>query len=218
MKSTSLVTLVLALAFGGCATSKECNQKVADLEKTLQAKDAEIRSLQAEHEKLKTDEAKVDELSNANRALSRELQDEIKKGNITIADLKGRLTVSVVQEVLFHSGSAEIHAEGKKVLDKVARGLKGIDDRLIMVEGHTDDVPIGAKIAEKFPTNWELSTARATTVVRYLQERGVAPKHLGAAGFSEYRSVAPNDSDRNRQKNRRIDIVLTPELQKGKAE
>jgi chemotaxis protein MotB len=167
---------------------------------------------------LKTDEAKVDELSNANRALSRELQDEIKKGHITIADLKGRLTVSVVQEVLFHSGSAEIHAEGKKVLDKVARGLKGIDDRLIMVEGHTDDVPIGAKIAEKFPTNWELSTARATTVVRYLQERGVAPKHLGAAGFSEYRSVAPNDSDRNRQKNRRIDIVLTPELQKGKAE
>ena len=217
MKSTSLVTLVLALAFGGCATSKECNQKVADLEKTLQAKDAEIRSLQAEHEKLKTDEAKVDELSNANRALSRELQDEIKKGHITIADLKGRLTVSVVQEVLFHSGSAEIHAEGKKVLDKVARVLKGIDDRLIMVEGHTDDVPIGAKIAEKLPTNWELSTARATTVVRYLQDKGVAPKHLGATGFSECRSVAPNDSDRNRQKNRRIDIVLTPELQKGKA-
>jgi chemotaxis protein MotB len=99
----------------------------------------------------------------------------------------------------------------------VARGLKGIDDRLIMVEGHTDDVPIGAKIAEKFPTNWELSTARATTVVRYLQDKGVAPKHLGATGFSECRSVAPNDSDRNRQKNRRIDIVLTPELQKGKA-
>jgi chemotaxis protein MotB len=209
MRRTTLGVLVLPLGLGGCATSEECK-------KALQAKDAEIRSLQAERGKLKTDEAKVDELSNANRTLSRELQDEIAKGDVTIAQLKDRLTVSVVQEVLFHSGSAEIRADGKKVLDKVARGLKGTD-RLIMVEGHTDDVPIGPKIAEKFPTNWELSTARATTVVRYLQEKGVAPKHLGAAGFSEYRPVAPNDSDRNRQKNRRIDIVLTPELQEKKA-
>lgn len=210
MKKTVLIVLAAGLGFGACATSKECDQKVADLEKALQAKDAEIRSL-------KGDEAKVDELTSANQALSRELQDEIKKGNITIEQLRGRLTVSVVQEVLFHSGSAELHAEGKKILDKVASGLKGIDDRLIMVEGHTDNVPIGAKIAEKYPTNWELSTARATTVVRHLQDKGVAPKHLGAAGFSEYRPVAPNDSDKNRQKNRRIDIVLTPDLQEKKS-
>jgi chemotaxis protein MotB len=84
---------------------------------------------------------------------------------------------------------------------------------MIMVEGHTDDVPIGPKLRDRFPSNWELSAARAATVVRYLQEKGVAPKYLGAAGFSEYRALAPNDSAANRQRNRRIDVVLTPEIQ-----
>ncbi len=211
MKATTMLRLVLVLAITGCA-SKEAGQRISDLENELKAKDAEISRLQADEQKLKSNQAKVDELTNTNQALSKELEDEIKKGNVTIQQLKDRLTVSVVQEVLFHSGSSEIQAEGKKVLDKVAKGLSDIKDRVIMVEGHTDNVPIGQKIAEKFPTNWELSTARATAVVRFLQDKGVAPQHLGAAGFSEYRPVAPNDSDKDRQKNRRIDIVLTPEL------
>jgi chemotaxis protein MotB len=166
---------------------------------------------------MRSAEAKADDLSNANRALSQELKDEIAKGDVTIGQLRDRLTVSVLQEVLFDSGKAEIHAAGKKVLDRVANVLEGIDNRLIMVEGHTDNVPIGSKIAERFPTNWELSTARATTVLRYLQDKGVKPEHLGAAGFSAYRPVAPNDTDANRKKNRRIDIVLTPDLQPKQA-
>jgi chemotaxis protein MotB len=215
MRKVMLTMLVLGIGAGACATTS--NDQVAALEKQLQDKDREIASLKGKDATLRSTETKVDDLSKANQELSQELKNEIARGDVTIGQLKDRLTVSVVQEVLFDSGKAEIHAAGKKVLDRVAHVLKDIDNRLIMVEGHTDNVPIGAKIAERFPTNWELSTARATTVLRYLQEKGVKPEHLGAAGFSEYRPMAPNDTDANRKKNRRIDIVLTPDLQPKQA-
>jgi chemotaxis protein MotB len=169
MEKTALIVLALALGLTGCASTKECDQRVVDLEK-------ELHGLKADETKLKEDETMVNELTSANRALSQKLQEEIAKGQLTINQLRDRLTISVVEEVLFPSGSAEIHADGKTILDKVADVLKGIDNRLIMVEGHTDDVPIGPKIADKFPTNWELSNVRATTVVRYLQSKGVPPQ------------------------------------------
>ncbi len=206
MKKLALIALTLALGLVGCASTKECDQRVAALEK-------ESRVLRADETRLKADQAKVDKLTKANRALSRELQDEMAKGQLTIKQLRDRLTISVVEEVLFNSGSTEIHADGRQVLDRVANALNSIENRMIMVEGHTDDVPIGPKLRDRFPSNWELSAARAATVVRYLQEKGVAPKYLGAAGFSEYRALAPNDSAANRQRNRRIDVVLTPEIQ-----
>ncbi len=78
------------------------------------------------------------------------------------------------------------------------------------MEGHTDNVPIGSRLAERFPSNWELSTARATTVARYLQDKGIDPKLLSACGYSEFRPVSPNDTDENKAKNRRIEIALIP--------
>ena len=139
-----------------------------------------------------------------------ELKQEIKEGEIQITQLKDRLTVNMVDKVLFDSGSAAIKSKGKKVLDRVADILKDVADRQIKVEGHTDNVPISASLAGQFPTNWELSTARATTVVRYLQSRGIDPALLSAEGLSEYRPVAPNDTPENKSKNRRIEIVLIP--------
>jgi chemotaxis protein MotB len=89
--------------------------------------------------------------------------------------------------------------------------LKDVKDKRIQVEGHTDNVRIVSSLKKKFPTNWELSTARATEVVRYLQEAGgIAPKLLSATGYSEYQPVAPNDTDEGKHKNRRIEIVLLP--------
>ena len=206
MEKAAWIGLTMALGLSACASTRECDQKIADLEQQLREKDNEVH-------RLRTDEANIAEMSNANRTLSKKLQDEIAKGQLTVSQLRNRLTISVIEEVLFSSGSVDLHADGKGILDRVADVLKSIDSRLIMVEGHTDDVAIGPKLVERYPTNWELSTARAATVVRYLQSRGVAPKHLGAAGFSEYRSLAPNDSAANRQRNRRIDVVLTPEIQ-----
>ena len=217
MKKVMLTVLAFAVGAGACATTDDGSQRISAMEKELQNKNSELAKLKADDAFLKSAETKADDLSRANRDLSQELKDEIAKGNITINQLRDRLTVSVLQEVLFGSGKTEIHQDGKKVLDSVANILKGIDNRAIMIEGNTDNVPIGSKLVDKFPTNWELSTARATTVLRYLQEKGVKPEHLGAAGFSEYHPVAPNDTDASRQKNRRIDIVLTPELQPKKS-
>jgi len=91
--------------------------------------------------------------------------------------------------------------------------LKDVKDKRIQIEGHTDNVPIVSALKKRFPTNWELSTARATEVVRYLQEQGgLDPKLLSATGYAEYQPVAANDTDEGKRKNRRIEIVLLPLL------
>jgi len=151
-------------------------------------------------------------------SLMKELNKEIKDGQIAITQLKDRLSLSMVEKVLFDSGSADIKKDGQKVLDRVGRILKEVKDKQISIEGHTDNVPIGLKLQQKFPTNWELSTTRATNVARYLQEKaGLDPGLLTASGFSEYHPVASNDTEEGRTKNRRIEIVLTPVLQEKKA-
>src|SRR3990172_13207204 len=127
--------------------------------------------------------------------------------------MKDRLTMTMVDKIIFPSGSAEIGKEAKKVLDKVVSILKDIHDKRIQVEGHTDNVPIVSVLKKRIPTNWELSTARATEVVRYLQESGgINPQLLSATGYSEYQPVAPNDDEEGKHKNRRIEIVLLPLL------
>ena len=89
--------------------------------------------------------------------------------------------------------------------------LSEVKDRAISIEGHTDDVPIGAELSRKYATNWELSAARACTIVRYLREKvGIDPAVLSATGYGEYQPIAPNESEEGRAKNRRIEIVLVP--------
>lgn len=143
--------------------------------------------------------------------LVKELNKEIQAGQIAITQLKDKLSLTMVEKVLFDSGSADIKKDGKKVLDRVGGILKQVADKQINIEGHTDNVPISPRLRQKFPTNWELSTARATTVVRYLQEKaGLDPQLLVAGGFAEYRPVEANDTEESKAKNRRIEIVLTP--------
>jgi len=142
-------------------------------------------------------------------ALASSLDREIKAGQIQLSELKGRLTVRMAEKVLFASGSAAIGREGKEALGKIAAAFKDVRGRIIRVEGHTDDVPIRTA---RFPSNWELSSARAIAVVRLLQEKGVDPGLLGAAGYAQYQPVAPNDSAEGRAQNRRIEISLAPPL------
>jgi chemotaxis protein MotB len=158
--------------------------------------------------------AKEDEirrLTKTQEELSRSLKDEIAKGNITIQQVRDRLTINMVDRVLFDSGRADIKPAGLKVLKQVSDVLNKVADKQIRIEGHTDNVPISTKLQDKFKTNWELSTARATIVVRYLIDQGgVQPQVLSAVGYADTHPIASNDSEQGRSSNRRIEIVLYP--------
>lgn len=122
--------------------------------------------------------------------------------DMTIGDRQIRLEVQ--DDILFGSGSAELEKRGKAALKRLAEGLNG--ERLALsVEGHTDDRPISTP---RFPSNWELSSYRATTVARYLIDQGLSRESITVAGFADTRPVAPNDSSENRARNRRVSIVL----------
>jgi chemotaxis protein MotB len=143
--------------------------------------------------------------------LVKELEGEIREGAIKISQVMDRLSVNLVEKILFDSGSADIKPEGLKVLGKIGDAIKKVSGKEIRVEGHTDNVPVSQRIASRFPTNWELSTARATTVVRYLQEKqGIDPRYLTASAYASYRPIADNQSGKGRAQNRRIEIVLVP--------
>ncbi|MGH7235546.1 MAG: OmpA/MotB family protein, partial [Nitrospiraceae bacterium] len=136
---------------------------------------------------------------------------EIAKGNIKIQQVRDKLTINMLEQVLFDSGQARIKPAGLKVLKQVSDILKTVNDKQIRIEGHTDNVPIGVKLQDRFPTNWELATARATSVVRYLIDvGGVAPAKLSAMGFADTHPIANNDTEQGRAANRRIEIILFP--------
>jgi chemotaxis protein MotB len=141
-------------------------------------------------------------------ALVRNLTEEVKKGELQVRQYKDMLTVDVAEQLFFDSGRANLKDTGKAVLKKVGAALKGYDDKVIRIVGHTDNVPITRSLRKVFPSNWELSVARATTVVRYLQEVGIPPERMVASGRAEYQPIAPNDSAEGRKKNRRIEITL----------
>jgi chemotaxis protein MotB len=141
-----------------------------------------------------------------------DLKGEIEQGQITITKMADRLSVSMVDRILFASGEADITVQGKKILERVGKVLNTAQKKIIRVEGHTDNVPVSSRLAGRFFTNWELSTARATNVVRFLQDSvGIAPARLEAVGMSEYHPLATNKTAAGRGKNRRIEVALLPE-------
>jgi chemotaxis protein MotB len=123
----------------------------------------------------------------------------------TKIDKRGLVITLLTDKALYDSGSAELRPETKRILDQVDGALKRNTSE-IRVEGNTDNVPITTSY---YPTNWELSTARAVGVTRYLVEKGgIAPTRVSAAGYGQFRPTHKNDTEPNRQFNRRVDIVI----------
>ena len=158
----------------------------------------------------KTKEVEVRTVSKTYEDLLSEMKSEIAQGQIAITELKGKLTVDVLDKILFDSGQAEIRPEGLGVLKRVVEILMTVTDKMIRVEGHTDSIPIAGALAKRYPTNWELSAARALNVTRYLEKQGIDPSLLAAVAFGEYQPIAENDTPEGRAKNRRIAIILLP--------
>lgn len=141
-------------------------------------------------------------------ALVKDLSKEVEKGQLQVRQYKDMLTVDLAEQIFFDSGQTTLKPGGKEVLKKVGEALKGYQDKIIRVVGYTDNVPVAKSLQGRYPTNWELSVARATTVVRFLQDIGVPPQRMVASGRGEYDPVASNDTPEGRQKNRRIEITL----------
>lgn len=140
------------------------------------------------------------------------MKDEMEQGQIKITQMADRLSVTVVDKILFPSGEAEITSEGVAILTRIGEIIKNTQGKIIRVEGHTDNVQISPRLKQKFPTNWELSTTRATNVARFLQDKiGIEGASLRAVGMSEYHPVASNETRDGRGQNRRIEIILMPE-------
>ena len=142
--------------------------------------------------------------------LDTQLQTEVKADQVQIQQLQNQLKVTIVNEILFPEGGWELNRAGEQTLDKIIPTLKTLENQRIEVDGYTDNVPIGPELKSRFPSNWELSTARATDVVRYLVSKGVNSNLLSATGFGDTHPVASNDTPQGRAKNRRIELVLKP--------
>lgn len=134
----------------------------------------------------------------------------IDAGKLDITVRRGQIVLALGTDILFDTGKTEIKDDGRAALSEVAEALKTVSGRRFQVAGHTDTLPIKTK---DFPSNWELSTARAVAVVKLLSEKGVRSDVLSAAGYAEFDPANSNANEKGRTKNRRIEIVIVPNIE-----
>lgn len=237
LKKLSFIALSFSILFVLSCVSKS---KYVDLETSSNATQAQLeedkKGLQAQIDKLQSEnkgllesieglklelkqermaiqqkEEKISEMDKTRQEIETSLKKQILQKDIKIEEFEGKLKVTFVDKILFDSGSVTIKQTGQEVLLRLADSFRGNKAQNLVIEGHTDNVQIGSVLQERFPTNWELSTARATAVVRFFQEKGdIEPERLTASGFSFYRPVDSNETEEGRKQNRRIEIILVP--------
>ena len=218
----SILTALLLLGLLGMASwekKREVEKARAELSQAqsaaakAQAEAADLRDKLAEDQaRIKDLQKEKDAAVETHQSLEDEMRQALESKDVTISQLQGKLTVNILDRVLFDSGEADLKPAGAAVLRKVATILASHASLKIHVIGHTDNVPIRATARSRFPSNWELSTARATAAVRFLTEiAGVDPRRVGAVGYGEFRPVADNATPEGRAQNRRIAITILSE-------
>lgn len=198
-------------------------QELASRQKTIDTLKGEVSIFQSKtgglEKALKTSKEELAELRKAReiaerrareyRQLTEKLASMVQSGQLSVKIRRGKMVIQLADNILFDPGKTQLKEDGRKALEQIGQVLGTIKGREFLVTGHTDNVPIKSG---RFSSNWELSTARAVKVVEFLQEKGVDPKQLGAAGYGEHDPVASNDTAESRTLNRRIEIILMPNL------
>ncbi len=188
----------------------ELEKNKAILQKELEDSQKLLNSSQAQLETMRQIEAETKKRNEIYARFVSELQKMIDGGQLTVSIEKGRIVINLPDNVLFATGHSNVNPQGKEALKQIAAVLKEFSDRSFQVEGHTDNVPIKSS---RYPSNWELSTARALNVVHLMIAEGVDAKNISAAGFGEFQPRADNETPEGRALNRRIEIIMLPNLE-----
>ena len=187
----------------------EAELEAQRLRSLLNAQGAESQRLRGRLDQLSAIEEEIRERNRIYEEVLGRFRSLIDAGRLSVSIVRGRMVINLPQDILFGSGSANLGREGRETLSAIASVLSEFDDRSFQVEGHTDDDPISTS---QFPSNWELSAGRALSVVKLLVDRGVSPELVSGAAYGEFQPVATNETEDGQRLNRRIEIVMLPNL------
>jgi chemotaxis protein MotB len=201
------IALGMGVILAGCTGGS----LIAQRDQELAERDRHISQLEQELAELQSDaDAEQQRLDQLDTDLKRALGDLEEKEKLWLRQKEGMATVTMPNTATFASGSTQLTAEGREIIDKVWEVLAKYPERKVMIEGHTDDVPIADGFKDRFSSNWELSTARALAVLHYVREKHNSdPERLAAVGCGEHRPVADNANEDGRAMNRRVVIVIS---------
>ena len=184
---------------------KNINQQLSENNEKLQSDIQKHKSVIVLQEKV------LRLLDDTKKTIESSLKNEIVAKDIEVIETGSQVKMILVDKILFEAGSVDISEQGKALLQIIAKSIKDSKSQNVVVEGHTDDQPLSGRLRKRFPSNWELSAARAAVVVRFLQHTGeLSPKTLSVKAYSFYRPLASNQSKDGRRQNRRIEIILIP--------
>ncbi len=172
---------------------------------------SDLAAMKKSLEDLKRAQVAAEKRTKAFRDLVAKFKAMVDAGKLAVEIRNGLMLVKLPDNILFDTGKTDLKKEGMDAISQVTKILNGVEGRKFQVAGHTDNQPLGKKA--RFRSNWELSTERALTVVNLMIKEGMDPKRLSAAGYADVLPVAANDDDEGRRKNRRIEIVLVPNIE-----
>jgi chemotaxis protein MotB len=194
---------------GVAAENADLNERLRQMGMNVEDSKKSMQDLNKLVDDLRAKERQAQARLQTFRNMLEKFKKMIASGKLRVRIERGRMVVELSENILFDSGKADLKKDGQTALQEVAGVLGSIPDREFQIAGHTDNVPIKSP---RFPSNWELSTSRAVTVARFLGAQGVPETRLSAAGYADSQPVASNDTPEGRQQNRRIEIVLMPNL------